>query len=93
MKRDKAIRKIDEVLSSLGFVYSDKSLYKSLLDDLMVYVTILISVNDIYPWELTIHVQEICDDFEKNISVLSDEDYDIYCINIDVLGILYSCLE
>lgn len=82
-------RQATETEETLRLVFPiDREFYLTVLDEWTIYIYALKSVNDPYPWDRAVEIEEQKSLIEARLPDVTDEEFDKYTVLMDMLGVL-----
>ena len=87
--RQEVIDKIEDLIGSIKYCLEDEYLYSDILDEIKVYVWALKSIDDIYPLDRAIDIQEQFDKLESRMPFITGEEVKESVLLNDLLDVLH----
>ena len=88
MTRQKIITEIEELKESLkGAKELAQEYYEELLAELSKYIWALLSINDSYPWEQLIVLQDKHNKMNMMLPKVTDDEFEDYIITGDLIAV------
>ena len=86
LTRQDIYREMQEIEHTLPDAIEYVEWFNELLDQYYVCVLALKSINDTYPWERLIDITERMKETEQRLPNVSDEEFNVYCVQMGLLG-------